>query len=332
MMTFFIYFRKEKILFYFIFIFITLFVIGLMPQIVWKQNIYNYPFYNFLINPFPLNIPGYLDVFAYSKSVGTDKFPLSFFIPVSLSDLTQFIGVGSFSLFFLIKYNFNNKKSLLIIIFIFILIYSLAGQKTPRFYLEIYFLMILFLGSILRKIYQTFSFKLFKFLIIFQSIFVFSILIVGNYTLLPGIFSENLNKTVLSKHASGYNLYSWVNKVLPKNSKIMTNHRSTYFANNETFYFEIAGFLNNADNITKIYFLEKIKKDKPNFILFYGTDDHNYNYHSFNFYECTNGLFSKKNNDGFHETRSIFTSNKEYYNGYIYNFDSSKLSDCVKFN
>ena len=75
-----------------------------------------------------------------------------------------------------------------------------------------------------------------------------------------------------------------------------------------------------------------MKKDKPNFILFYGGDDHNYSYHSFNFYECTNGLFSKKNNVGFHETRSFFTSNKKYYNGYIYNFDSSKLSDCVKFN
>ena len=35
-------------------------------------------------------------------------------------------------------------------------------------------------------------------------------------------------------------------------------------------------------------------------------------------------------NVGFHETRNIFNSNKNYYNGYIYKLDTKKFPNCVK--
>ena len=65
--TFFIFFLKKLNLKKFIFIFILCFIIGLIPQTLWKQIIYDYPFYNFIINPFPLNIPGYEELILMLK-------------------------------------------------------------------------------------------------------------------------------------------------------------------------------------------------------------------------------------------------------------------------
>jgi hypothetical protein len=256
---------------------------------------------------------------------------LSIFVPLSLGDLTGFIGIGSFLLFFLLKYKFKNKIFFLIIIFLFIFIFSLVGQKTPRFYLEIYFLIILIFTLIINKIYKNKIFTFFKNILFIQSLAMLLILLYGVFSLFPGIINQNLNKLILSKYASGYNLYSWVNTVLPKNALIITNHRSTYFVDKNVVFFEMAYHLNHSSLASKNYFLEIIKEKKPNFILFYGNNN-DYKYHSFDFYKCINGLFAKKINVGHEETRNPFNSKRKKYNAYIYHFDYSKLPGCVNYN
>ena len=51
----------------------------------------------------------------------------------------------------------------------------------------------------------------------------------------------------LSKYADGYDLYSWINKILPENSLTLVNHRSFYFSEKEVIYFGIAGNLTNSN-------------------------------------------------------------------------------------
>ncbi len=329
--SFLILIRKEKYFFKILIVFVILSIIGLMPYPIWKQNVYNYPFYNFFINPFPLNIAGYDEVFVSAKNYLNNKFPLSILIPLTISDATQFIGVGCFLIFFLIKYKFKNKSILLLLLSIYIVIYSIFGQKTPRFYIEIYFLSVLFFCIILEKIKKNYAFKVFNFLILLQSIFVLSMLLVGNISLAPGILSENLNKKTLSKYANGYNLYNWTNSVLPKNSILLTNHRSTFFSENKIIFFEMAYHSENLNNSEKIYLINEIKKERPKYILFHGYKK-NYKFYSYNFFNCTNGLFKKKLKVGFNETRNIFNTNKLYYDAYIYHLDYSKLPECVDFN
>jgi len=329
--SFLILMRKETFFLNILVVFIILSIIGLMPYPLWKQSVYNYPFYNFFINPFPLNIPGYEQVFISAKNYLSNKFPLSLLIPLSVSDLTQFIGAGCLGVLFLIKYKFRNKGTLLSLLFIFVFTYSILGQKTPRFYLEIYFLSVLLLCTILEKIKKTHTFKIFNSLIIIQSIFVIFILIIGNISLLPGIFSESLNKKILSKYANGYNLYSWTNSAFPKNSKFLTSHRSTFFSKNEAIFFEMSYHSKNLNNFDKIYLIEEIKKEKPKYILFYGYEK-NYKFHSYDFYNCTDALFKKKLKVGFHETRNIFNTDNLYYDAYIYRFNYSKLPNCVNFD
>lgn len=328
--TFLVFFRKLLTLKIF-FLFILLLCYSFLPPTIWKQQVYNYSFYNFLWNPFPLNIPGYLDVYLGTKEYLSNKFPLILFIPLSAGDLTQFIGIGLFLIFFLIKNKFQYKKFFLFLIITFVLIMSLKGQQTSRFFLEIYFFIVLLMVFIINKVYNTYIFKLLKLGILFQSFLVFTIILVSVFAMIPSYFSKNLNHIVLSKYANGYNLYKWVNEVLPKKSTFLTLHRSTYFSDGYPIFFDMAGHLNFLDTNIKNYFLEKIKEKKPKYILFYGYDE-NFNYNKINFYKCTNGLLAKKIAVGFEETRNPFNSNKKRYNGYIYHFDYTKLPDCAYLN
>lgn len=329
--TFFIFYIKKIRLTNFLLIFIILFTIGLLPPVIWKQNIYDYPFYYFLVNPFPINIPGIEQIYLGAKNYQAEKFPYLLLLPLSFSDLTQFIGLGLLFFPFILKNKFKNKKIILTLIFIFIFIYSFFGQKTPRFYLEIYFLLILILPMLLKSISKFLSFKILKIGIFFQSMFVICMLSVGVFNLFPGSLFENLNKKVMSQYADGYDLYAWINSVLPANSITLVNHRSFYFAETEVIYFGMAGNLKQSDNKAEKYLLNKIQDKKANYILFYGFDE-KFNFHRFDFKNCLNGIFRKKNNVGFYATRNIFNTKKKYYNAYIYKLDSSNLNKCVIIN
>lgn len=328
--TFFLYFCKKLNLKKFIFIFIIFFLIGLIPHTLWKQSAFDYPFYNFLINPFPLNSPGYDEAYFDVKNYFSEKFPFILFMPLELSDLTQFIGIGIISIYFLFLSDFKNKKIILAIIMFFLIIYSIFGQRAARFYIEIYFLTILAFTFVISKIKTDKLFKLFKTGIVLQSIFVLCITSYGVFTLFPGSLSEKLNKKILSKYASGYNLYNWANKTLPSESVALIKHRSYFFAEKNIIYVGMTGFFKNANQNEKKLFVNKLKQKNPNYIIFYGNEDI-LRFDNFNFADCITKLYSKKKDVGFYETRNPFSSDKNYYNGYIYQLDTSKMPDCVSF-
>ena len=129
---------------------------------MWKQIIYDYPFYNFIINPFPLNIPGYEEAYFDVRSYFQEKFPYILFLPLELRDLTQFIGIGTIALYFLFITNYKNKKIILSMIVFFIFVYSFFGQKAARFYIEIYFFIILIFIHIISRLKKIIYFIFFK--------------------------------------------------------------------------------------------------------------------------------------------------------------------------
>jgi hypothetical protein len=170
-----------------------------------------------------------------------------------------------------------------------------------------------------------------RILIYIQSIFVFCILSISVLILFPGSLTSKWNKKVLSNYANGYNLYYWINSTLPFKSIIITNHRSTYFSSNTTFFIDFVYFADVNDIYQKNYWLLKLKEQKPEFIFFYEKNN-NFSYGAYNFKECTEELYASKKNLGFHETRNPFNTGKESYNAYIYRFNHKKLPACVKKN
>ena len=327
------FFLVKKILkFYKIFLIsILCSMLLIAPHLFWKQNIFNYPFYHFLFNPLPMSIPGYNLKLENIHNYDNIGFPFSLFIPFSFSNLANFLGIGFFYLYFLIVKKFLNKKIFLFNIIFFLVFMSLFGQKTSRFYLEIYLFIILLCVTIFHDIKNNYSFKFLRILIYIQSIFVFCLLSISVLMLFPGSLASKWNKKVLSNYANGYNLYYWINSKLPFNSIIITNHRSTYFSSNITFFVDFVYFVDVNDAYQKNYWLLKLKEQKPEFIFFYEKNN-NFSYGAYNFKECTEELYASKKNLGFHETRNPFNTGKESYNAYIYRFNHKKLPACVKKN
>ena len=317
-----------KINFQKIFYFFLIIIFGLLPFIIWKSFVYDYPFYFFLINPLPLNIPHMVDFFEFLKNYGSEKFPWIIFFPTNFGDTTRVLGLGIFLLLFIIKSKLQHKKTILFIIIFYIISLSILGQKSPRFYYEIYLFIILVSTLIFNKIIKLKYFSYFKILIYLQSFCIISALIFSALFLFPGSLNAKLKHQVQSKFADGYSLIFWVNSLLPKDTVVLVTQRSTFLFNNLYVNPEPLGYM-TYDSEYKNYYLTKIKEKKPTFVIFNGHEIL-YNIGEFDFENCISGLYAEKLNVGSLKTRNPFNSNKNLYNGYIYYFDYKKLPDCVQ--
>jgi len=310
---------------------ILLFVLFIFPSLFWKQNLYHYSFYHFLFNPFPLNIPGMFEATLLAHNYDNEGFPLSIIFPVSLSKITLFIGFGFLLPIFFLKQKFTNKKIFLFNIIFFLLVWSYFGQKSPRFYLEVYLFFILIFVIIYKDISRGELLKYFKYLIYLQSFFVFCALSYGVISLFPGSLTKKLMHKTLSENANGYDLYSWVNKSLPSNSSVIVNNKAVYTSLNKTIYLDFINYINFNNSLSRNYWLLKLKEQKPEFILFYGKEN-NFSYGAYNFKNCVGKLLISQSHVGFYATRNPFNRDRETYNAYIYRFLPEKLPNCVRRN
>ena len=319
---------KYKINFQKVFYYFLIIIFGLLPFIIWKSIVYDYPFYLFLTNPLPLNIPHMVDFFEFLKNYGSEKFPLIILFPINFSEITLVLGLGTFLLLFIIKSKLQYKKTILFIIIFFIISLSVIGQKSPRFYYEIYLFIILVSTLIFNEINKEKYFSLFKIIIYFQSFCVILALIFSTFFLFPGSLNAKLKHQVQSKFSDGYSLIFWANSILPKDTTILITQRSTFLFNNSYVNPEPLGYMSYHSKY-KNYYLNKIKEKKPTFVIFHGYKI-SYNIGNFDFKNCTSGLFAKELNVGSLKTRNPFKTNKKLYNGYIYYFDYKKLPNCVQ--
>lgn len=327
-----LFFLKNYILsFKVIFLCLIIFSFSFLPSHLWKENIFNYNFYQFFFNPLPLNIPGIGDFYLRAKQYDSERFPLSLLFPTSISNITTNLGCGILIIFFLIKENFKYKNFYFFCTIFFFITFSLFGQKSPRFYLEIYLLSILLFVFVINKLHNNIFFRLLKNILYFQSFYVLIILVYGTFVLFLGSLTKELNHKVLSKYSYGYNLYYWTNTVLPEDSIILTNHRGYFYSKSEVIYADFTFDVPYSNSYARLFLLEEIKKKEPKYILFYNFEN-NFNYLSYDFKDCVNELYIKSEDVGFHESRNPFNSIKEKYNAYIFIFDYKKLPGCVKEN
>jgi hypothetical protein len=327
----FLLFSKKKYFFKFILVLLLLSMFELLPISVWKSIIYNYDFYHFLYNPLPINFPGYDNFYIFLKNYLSDKFPLSLIFSWNPREFTNALGFGCFVLLFLINNLSKRIYSYVFLIITFLIIYLFFGLKSPRFYLEIYLFSIFIFFLIIPSLQHDRLFIYFKYLIYFQSFLVIIALTYFTFLIFPGNFSKRLHDKVLNNNADGYSLYSWVNTIILDNSSIIVDHRSTFFLNTINYiYPSVLTYLDLNDTNSINFYLEKIKEKNPKFIIIHDQKQ-KYNYMNYDFKDCINGLYIYKNKVGFNANRNPFNNaQKEYYNAYIYNFDSKKLPGCVK--
>ena len=257
-------------------------------------------------------------------------FPYWLFLPIHSNDIrpgvfTEIIGLSV--LIFLINFKIKKINKILIASVIFLMVGIFLAQPIGRFFIEP------FLWLITGSLYYLSSnknllFKLSQKLIIVNSLIIIVIILVTVKNFIPGIFSINNYKYILKKHADGYMLYEWANKNLPKNSIILTSHRSYLFSKYPFISYDFRLYLSNNQQKKQInYFIDLISKKKPTHFLYNGVD---HNLITDVFKNCRGDLeiFEKKISKK--ATRNPFSNSNLNYDGYIYKLDLSKLQKCKK--
>ena len=322
----------KKFIYKILIIFFLINCLFLLPIIYWKSLNYNDNIFIFFTNPFPINeIIGIELFFDHIKNY-FDKPIINYIFPTTLSDLTNFFGISLFILYYLIFLDYNNKKTYIILTIIFIILITFLNQRAPRFYIEIFFFVIFSLSLISHKMLKSKSFYFFKYLTYLQAIIVILFLSFAIYNFLPSKFNNNYKAKIFSKYAYGYQLYSWTNKIIPKEDSFLTNHRSIYYSNSNPLFLEFSYFMKKNKEIMLNYQLENLNRQNPKYILFWGEDVRSYSYNDINFEKCLKDEIASNSNAGIEVSRNPFNHSDKFYPAKIFSLKDIDLNLCVKLN
>ena len=285
---------------------ILFFILFYLPFLYWKSITWGGNFYNYLIDPFPIDLFGVENFRDYLSNYNKNNSYLYLIFPKSIGTLTESIGL----IFFLLVFIRQFKKTIIFTIFstlIFYIIITISfGQVSGRFLIEPFFWLLIIFS--IEKISIN---KPFKILTVMQSCFVFIFLLYGVYILTPGVLNKGLYEKVMKNTANGYSLANWAEKKIATGDKYIFLQRSSGISENSistTFTYYI-----DRDSSEQInYFLKIIAKQNPKYLV--SKQDVKEN---LIFKDCVEKLVFFENNVGRYTARNPMNIG-ESYNGYIY--------------
>ena len=309
---------RKKIFFSPIFIVLVVFSVSILPYWIFRYQNFDTNIIHLITSPLPLNIYGY-ESFHKLLSGGSIKL-VNIIFSTSLKDFSSLFGPLFVILFFMINKKTFKFKFQLMIIITFITCVIIFGSNLNRFLYEGY-LWLIFLISITfvknSKIYEFFS-KV----VLAQSFLILLILIYFAITIFPGSINENYKKKIMMTNANGYELAEWSNQKLNENDILISTHRSISLFNMKTFSSMFTWFID--PNIqSSLKYANYLKSKKINRIVFFGNE-----LETEPFKRCLGKKLFYKENVGRHVGRNPFTEG-EYYNGWIYEFKSEYLPNCL---
>ena len=327
---------KKKLLIKSILITLILFIIIVCPR---EYFDYNYFSKDIIKNFFQPATDDYItEVFVESLKHGTGNpryIPYWLFVPLheyykqhwygqlALGRITEIVGFTV--LIFLVNFKIKRIKKIIFAASIFFIMAIPLGQPTGRFFIEPF--LWLMIGSIYYlTLRDNLLLKVFKKLLIINSIVILFVLSFTIINFLPGIFSIDNHKKILRKNSDGYQLFEWANKHLPNNSVILSSHRSFLFSEQPFISYEFRLYVRNQKEMD--YYTSLLIKKKPTHLLYNGFD-HNLNTDIFK--DCRGKLLKIGKNVQQRTTRNPFNRDSTPpYNGYIYEIDLKKLKNCKK--
>ena len=304
--------------------FILFFIIIFPRELYEYLNLHHNFFYNFF-NPVTDNYSSANYNSSLKHGIGNSRLlPMWIFIPYpTLAELTNSLGLTV--LYFVFQFHLNKlilKKGLLII-FSYLILGLIFAQPVGRFFLEP-FLWLLFFSLFYVQKKKNLLQKLFEKLLIVSSIIYCCVIGFYSINLFKGTFGERYYKKVLKENANGYELYQWANQVIPNNSIILSAHRSYAFYKNKAIPYEFRLYTRSENENDLKYYINKIKDQKPKFILYPSYELNNGNDI---LKECRGELFKYKKNVGNNVGRNPFKK-AFVYDGYIFRIDENKLENC----
>lgn len=248
----------------------------LAPPIIWKAFVYDSSWLDSLLHPLPGHLPG-TDEMMRTIQYSTDSdsyffFPLSIIIPSSPGTLGTMLGIGCLLFFALKPEKYSFLKYGVIAALIVIIFNVFLGPKSARSYLAPYIWLLYVLSLQPKKLYIK-KYIWLKWPIYLQAFITTVSIYYGVLILTPGAFMPTWRTNIMELHATGYEVMTWADKVLPKNAVLLNTYRSMALSPRDSVAAEPGyTFLERAnlnDARSKIY-VDRIKLKKPNYILIEG--------------------------------------------------------------
>ncbi|WP_440613973.1 DUF1420 family protein [Candidatus Pelagibacter sp. HIMB1748] len=295
---------------------VLVFLFQFFPFLLWKIENLGGTLINYVFSPFPLHLPGYENFLNHNKGSQEIPFP-KFLIYTSLSRATEFLGLNTLLIIFLLLNFYKNKNifSIFIISFLFITFSNLYASPSARYYLDPILWSVLGI-SFLKNIKLS---KFFEYLFYPQILAVIIILLYSNYIFLPGALMKENYLKVKNNYAYMYSGISWANKNIPDEARVIIINRP--IANYKDF--AVSGGFNYFTNSEEAkYYKQLIKNYKIDYLVYLGNAPD-----LMHLKNCVGEIYKFKENVGFHATRNPFNKGS-YYNAYIFEFENNKLDKC----
>ena len=243
-------------------------------------------------------------------------YPLNIFIPSSLGKISTVLG---FQIFLLLLF-FNKSKEfklILLIIFITIILHYFLGMNVGRMYYE--YILWGSIGFIFLE-NKNINYNFYTKLILPQTLLIFCFCIYFASVSFSSLFSNKFRNDFMIKNTFYYEGIKWVNKNLPKNTKIISTVRPVALLKNEFAPTDWLDFYSSEDDLLKYFNI--LKENKFDYILFEGNGDN----HPFK--NCTGTKLNQSENFQ-RSTRNPFNRNSKYTLS-IYSFNYNMLPNCFK--
>ena len=319
---------KRKLLFKGLFIILVFFLIVVFPREFFD---YKYLSQDIIRNFFSPATDDYATesfISSLKHGPGNPRYsPYWIFLPFnqfgfSLGVVTEIVGLSI--LIFLVNFQFKPIKKIIYASVIFFILAIPFGQPTGRFFIEPF--LWLTVGSLFYlSSKNNLVFRICKKIITINSIVIFIVISFTIITFIPGIFSIENHKNILTKYANGYDLYVWANENLPNDSVILTTHRSYLFSENEFVSYDFRLYVRTEEGLN--HYLDLLIKKQPTHILY---NDLDRNLKQDFLKNCRGKLVAKGKNVHNKNPRNPFNKNKVSYDGYIYEINVDNLKKCKK--
>lgn len=242
-----------------------------------------------------------------------------------LGSVTTTLGISIFLAIFNGHLRDIKISSIIYLSVIFLLLGLVFAQPTGRFFLEPA-IWILFVSGFYLHIKYNYFLKYFKRLLIFISVITSIIISIIGLSFNTSYLSNKNFEKFMTNSSDGYTLYKWANSVLPKNSIVISAHRSYSLSKNRIISYDFRLYL--KDNNSKKFFIQELKKINPDYII-YPSYELNNNQDILRY--CRGKLVVMKKNVGRETGRNPFNKNRRFYDGLVFEINSSLLDRCLDY-
>jgi len=297
----------------------------ILPPVIFKSIAFDTNLVDALISPLPGSLPGTKEMVGLSQFNGDINslffFPLSILIPSSVGVYGAVLGIG-WLLFAGIRPGKDYGLWIGVVASIIVIVANaFLAPPAGRMYMEPYF-WLLFVLSVQDHQLSNRMVMLNWWPLLAQSGLAIVACWFGAVSLFPGAVVSSWRSTIMDRSANGYEVMQWVDKVLPENAVMLSEHRSMALAPRKAFSMEWAKFVDmKAPEVE--YYLDIMKASHVSHILVLGS----INYDS-DLSGCYGAVVAGPGM-GHLATRNPFNQGGSY-EAWIMEFESERLPGCAQ--